>query len=83
MKVKEEGMSIYLDQTWSDFVGRFSQNQLLKFWIQKHYGGWIFKMVWKFLFFHYFIEKFLNFYPLSIVFDPFWLFWTVWTYLML
>ena len=71
MEVKEKGLGNYLDQTRSDFTGRCSQNQLLKLWIQMHYRGWIFKMVWKFLNFHYFIENILKFLPTFYSFDLF------------
>ena len=79
--MKERGKVIYLDQMWRDSSGRCSQNLLLKFWTQMHYGGWKFKMVWNFLIFHYLIEKFWKFNPLSIVltvfycFGPFELIW--------
>ena len=39
MKIEEEDMRSYLEQTVSNFAGRSSRNSRWKFWAQMHYVG--------------------------------------------
>ena len=64
IKIEEEDMRSYLEQTVSNFTKRSSQNPCLNFWAQM---GKNFK--WYVIF-----EFFEIFYPLSIVLDRFLLF---------
>ena len=76
MKMEEEDMRSYLEQTVLNFAGWSSQNLRLKFWAQM---GKKFKwyVIFEFLLFIKFFKIFEFFYHLSIVLDRFWPFWTV------